>query len=410
MKRTQLLAGALTAGLLTVSACGPSAQDLPLPGSSQPGETYEVTATFDDALNLADGAPVKVNGLPIGRVSEITVKDFQAVVTMDIAKEQKISKGADFRLRATTVLGELFVDIVEDPAATGELKDGAAVADDFTDSAPTVEDTLSAASMFVNGGGLGQIQTIVDEANLVVGGREDVIRDLLHRLTSTTMSVNAMSGDIDAALTAINEASLVIDSRQDTINRALTEIRPAAAVLQENTDELVTLLTSVSDFSGVLIPTIDATRDDIQAIVAEAGPIFAEVAATAPRLDAGVQQVLGFVEKLDNAGVPGYYLNTYLHLDVSSLTEEGALGDGGIAGLEITESLVPILQAILLAGGDLSAIFNSASVASGTGDTTPLPAAQPEAASADPSVPDAGQESSSSGLTDLFGTVLGGSQ
>lgn len=308
---------ALGAGL---AGCSTTAADLPLPGTSMPGDTYRISATFDDALNLAQGASVKVDGVVVGRVVEIGVEDLKAVVSMDIATDTTIGTTADFRLRTTTALGELFVDVVENPAeaaptagadATSVLEDGARVDPDRSSAAPTVEDTLSAASLFINGGGLSQIQTIVDETNLAIGGREDTVRDVLHRITSTASAVTDMSADIDAALAAVADASGVLAARQDTIDRALTEIAPAAQVLDQNTASLVDLLTSIDALGAVVVPTIEQTRDDIAAIAAQAGPIFAEVASVEPRLDSGVENILAFVAGLQS-GVPGSYLNTHL--------------------------------------------------------------------------------------------------
>ena len=318
-----VLLGTLSAGL---AGCGTTAADLPLPGTSMPGETYRVSATFDDALNLAQGASVKVDGVVVGRVVSITVEDLKAVVAMDIATDTRIGTTADFRLRTTTALGELFVDVVEDPtvAAGGPvLEEGAAVDPDRSSAAPTVEDTLSAASLFINGGGLSQIQTIVDETNLAIGGREDTVRDVLHRITSTASAVTDMSGDIDAALVAVADASSVLAARQSTIDRALTEIAPAAQVLEQNTASLVDLLTSIDALGSVVVPTIQQTRDDVAAIVAQAGPIFAEVASVEPRLDAGVEQILAFVAGMQS-GVPGSFLNTHLAF-------RGSLGIGDLA-------------------------------------------------------------------------------
>ena len=68
-----LLATVLAA---TLSACGPDYGDLPLPGSKVGGPTYRVSAIFDEALNLAQGAQVKVNGVSVGRVQTVTAKDF----------------------------------------------------------------------------------------------------------------------------------------------------------------------------------------------------------------------------------------------------------------------------------------------------------------------------------------------
>jgi len=323
----------LVAGLVALAAllggCSTTASDLPLPGTSMPGETFRVTATFDDALNLAEGAPVKINGVPVGRVAGLSVENLRAVVTMDISAGTEISTSADFRLRATTALGELFVDVVEDPtnapagASTAVLADGDEVGADRSSAAPTVEDTLAAASLFINGGGLGQLQTIVDEANLVIGGREDTLRDLLQRVGTTAESLTAMSGDIDAALAAISDASQVLADRQSTIDRALTELAPAAAVLEANTTALVDLLTSVDQLGGVVVPTIAQTRDDIATIVAQAGPLFAEVASVGPRLQPGIAEVVALAAGLE-VGVPTNYLNL-------RVVFTGALNIGGLS-------------------------------------------------------------------------------
>lgn len=350
---TNGLVGAAVVAVLGagLTGCGTTAADLPLPGTSMPGDTYRVSATFDDALNLAQGASVKVNGVVVGRVVEIGVDDLKAVVTMDIATDTRIATSADFRLRTTTALGELFVDVVENPAEaaptgtdaasptaassepgdTDVLEDGAEVDPDRSSAAPTVEDTLSAASLFINGGGLSQIQTIVDETNLAIGGREDTVRDVLHRITSTASAVTDMSADIDAALAAVADASGVLAARQATIDRALTEIAPAAQVLDENTASLVDLLTSVDALGSVVVPTIAQTRDDIAAIAEQAGPIFAEVASVEPRLDAGVEQILAFVAGMQS-GVPGSFLNTHLafrgSLGIGDLTLVAPSSDG----------------------------------------------------------------------------------
>ncbi len=374
----------LGAGL---AGCGTTAADLPLPGTSMPGDTYRVSATFDDALNLAQGASVKVDGVVVGRVVSIAVEDLKAVVEMDIATDTRIGTTADFRLRTTTALGELFVDVVEDPAAVaptetattstepgegGVLEDGARVDPDRSSAAPTVEDTLSAASLFINGGGLSQIQTIVDETNLAIGGREDTVRDVLHRITSTASSVTDMSADIDAALAAVANASSVLAARQSTIDRALTEIAPAAQVLDQNTASLVDLLTSIDALGSVVVPTIEQTRDDIVSIAAQAGPIFAEVASVEPRLDAGVEQILAFVAGMQS-GVPGSFLNTHLafrgSLSIGDLTVVAPSSDGSPVP-EVAPELVQDLNQLPLIS-TLTGLAPSPAAGSAPGGTTP---------------------------------------
>jgi phospholipid/cholesterol/gamma-HCH transport system substrate-binding protein len=144
------------------------------------GVPYRVTAVFDEALNLAQGAPVKVNGVPVGRVQTVTAEDFAAVVTMDIKTSAELRQGSGARLRYDTPLGELFIQIT--PAARGQvLRDGDRLSREDTSTAPTVENTLASVSLLINGGGLAQLQTITEELNTALGGREDTVRDTLRR-------------------------------------------------------------------------------------------------------------------------------------------------------------------------------------------------------------------------------------
>jgi phospholipid/cholesterol/gamma-HCH transport system substrate-binding protein len=110
-----LLAGALA---LTLSACGPDYGDLPLPGSKVGGDTYTVSAVFDEALNLAQGAQVKINGVPVGRVQTVTAQDFKAKVVMDLKTSAELRTGSQARLRYDTPLGELFIQIT--PSEEGQ--------------------------------------------------------------------------------------------------------------------------------------------------------------------------------------------------------------------------------------------------------------------------------------------------
>lgn len=308
------LAVAAALGLGVLAGCSTSAQDLPLPGSRVQGDAYRVTAEFSDALNLADGAAVKQNGVPIGRVRSIAVKDFTAHVQMDIEKARTLPAGSTARLRSTTPLGELFVQIDAPAKASGTatLADGDVLGTDSTSVAPTIEDTMSAASMLVNGGGLGQIETIVEEANAALGGREGTARDALRRLAATARSLNDSDDDISAAIEALARVSKVLDRRQDVVVDALRDVRPAAKVLRENTDELADLLQGIDSLGTTVVDVIERSGDDLRTMLSQMGPIFEQLNTVEKELRPGLQTVIGFAKLIDQA-VPAEYLNTYLY-------------------------------------------------------------------------------------------------
>jgi phospholipid/cholesterol/gamma-HCH transport system substrate-binding protein len=307
MRRAAVLAilAALAAG------CSTSAQDLPLPGSRVGGDTYRVGASFDDALNLAQGAPVKVDGVTVGRVRDVVAQNFTAKVDLDLRAATVLHEGATARLRSTTPLGELFVQI-DDARAGPRLRDGAKLGRESTSAAPTIEDTMTSASLVINGGGLGQLQTIVREANLALGGHEDAARDVLGRMARTAEALNSSSKDIDAALDALADVSATLEQRRATTDAALKQIAPAARVLRENTDELAALLRSVDSLGAVTTDVVAATRKDLLSTLRTMGPVFDELNSLKDELGPGIDTLVGFAALVDR-GVPTDYLNTYLH-------------------------------------------------------------------------------------------------
>ncbi len=329
------------ATILTVSACGTSAADLPLPGSKLSGASYEITAQMDDALNLAVGAPVKLNGVTVGRVNEVTAHDFIARISMDVRRSAQLHHGANIRLRSTTPLGELFVDVTDKP--DGDLlADGDLIGADDASAAPTVEDTLASASMLINGGGLGQLQTIVREANEALDGREGTARELLDKLNRTMDNINGSSAEIDATLDALADVSEVLHRRDTTIDKALVEVEPAARVLADSTDDLAKLLQSVDKLSSTTTRVVRETRADFLLTLQELGPVLDQMVSLKGQFGKGLDALVAFAEAIDK-GVPGNYLNVFLRFQDSislGVPSFPIVGDLGIEPITISDDLL----------------------------------------------------------------------
>lgn len=313
--RALLLALALVLGLGGLSGCSTTLGDVPLPGTGVSGETITVEADFAEALNLATGATVKVNGIDSGKVQDVAARDFTARVEMLVQTSAQLRQGATARLRYTTPLGELFVDVTN-PSEGGLLADGATLGLDDTSTAPTVEDTLSQASLLVNGGGLGDLQTVTEELNTALGGREDTARSLLERSRRFLAEANATTADIDRALRSLSSVSVTLREREQVIDRAVREITPAARVLRQNTPGLTRLLRQVELFSASANDTVAQTRRQVHEILDQAAPVLRELSANRERYPLSLERLITLGKVTDNL-VPGDYLalSAALHVD-----------------------------------------------------------------------------------------------
>lgn len=303
--------------MVVMTACGPTMGDIPLPGSGVTGETIVAKAAFDDVLNLSQGAIVRINGVASGRVQTVRVDDFRAIVTMKLHKEAQLREAATARLRYTTPLGELFVEITN-PTDGKLLADGGQLPVENASTAPTVEDSLAAASLLINGGGLGQLQTIAAELNKAFGGREDTIHTLLRRTEELVTAANNSSGDFLRTLDALAQVSKTLEANESVIHEALTDMRPAVKVLREEAPGLTKLLAQVEEFADTANDVVGATREGLLSMLRQIVPILDEMLANSEVLGPSLSALTTASKVLDKI-VVGDYINLKLTLQVEQL-------------------------------------------------------------------------------------------
>jgi phospholipid/cholesterol/gamma-HCH transport system substrate-binding protein len=407
----------LTLGASVVAACGPTLRDVPLPGAGVSGPTVTIRIQFDEALNLAQGAAVKVNGVNSGKVQSVSAKDFKAIAVLKVKKSAQMRSNATARLRYTTPLGELFVD-VSNPSTGPLLHNGQELPAKNATTAPTVEDALSEASLLVNGGGLNQLQTVTDQLNTALDGREGTVRQLLDRANTFLSQANATTADIDQALDAMAGLSTVLHANQSTISAAMKDIRPAAAVLRQNTPGFTQLLAKLAQFASTANNVVGKTRSQILQMVTEVTPVLQEFLDNKDVLGPSFDDLV-HVSKLLNEAVPGDYANMRLTIELDKIGLPNILGPGGggstgtpggllgalLSGLGLDQggsiglgSLSDLLTGAL---GGKSAGKSGATKAGATTSTTKAGATKPGTT---------GTTGTASGnwLTNLLGSLFGG--
>lgn len=81
--------------------------------TSNIGETYSVTANFENIGGLKPRAPVKSAGVVVGRVSEISFdpKTYEAVVSLSIDKRYHFPKDTFANIYTAGLLGEQYIGL-----------------------------------------------------------------------------------------------------------------------------------------------------------------------------------------------------------------------------------------------------------------------------------------------------------
>lgn len=116
------------------------------------GETYVLTARFDDLGGLKIKAPVKSAGVVVGRVSDVKFDNqtFEAVVSLKVEKRYQFPSDTSAKILTSGLLGDQYVGLLPG-GDMDNLRDGDAI--EITQGALVLENLISKFLFSVTSGG-----------------------------------------------------------------------------------------------------------------------------------------------------------------------------------------------------------------------------------------------------------------
>ncbi|MET7769475.1 MlaD family protein [Nocardia sp. NPDC005366] len=275
MTRTRRTVRAVAVAVLLVvptTACGVGLDRVPLPAPGVASDTYELTATFANALNLPQRAKVRLAGGDIGEVTAMRARDFHAVVTMRIRSATRLPVGTTAELRSATPLGDVYVALTP-PADAGSstkaLSDHDSISVESTAAAATVEETLTTSALLVNGGAIRDLTTIVNGLGAAVGDDADKVAALIQESSTLVSTLAARSEEIRDALAATSRLTATVAAQQSAIVDSVSAAAPALGVVSADTGQLLQLVAEIDRISAQLarFPSIQGT--DTRSMIAD---------------------------------------------------------------------------------------------------------------------------------------------
>jgi phospholipid/cholesterol/gamma-HCH transport system substrate-binding protein len=310
------------AGSLLVSGCQfDGAYDLPLPGGPVNEDNgIEVTAEFEDILNVVPRSPVMVDDVTVGEVTEVERVGWHAKVTLMVRDDVVLPDNAIAEIRQVSLLGEKYVALEPPPegATQGRLQDGDNIPLSSTGRNPEVEEVLGALSMLLSGGGVAQLGTITTEINKAMSGREEDLKALLSTLTDVVGTLDDQKGDIIRALESVNNLTGTLNAEKQTIQGALDAAGPAVRVLADQHEELVSMLQALDRLGVVGTKVIRASKDNVLKSLDHLQPILSKLRAAGDDLAPGLNLLISFPFPQEASDiVRGDYANTSIKADIS---------------------------------------------------------------------------------------------
>ena len=318
---------------------------LPLPGTEGGGPgSFVIQAQVPDVNNIQPNSRVRVGDVNVGNVTTIERQGWHALVTMRLNGGVNLPANATAKVGQTSLLGSQHIELAPptDEAPQGRLHAGSLVPLQRGGAYPTTEQTLAAVSLLLNGGGVGQLQDVVETFSTALRGREQDLRSLIEQLDRFVAYVDDQTGDIIYATDSLNRVVGTFAEQKPVVDRALRTIPDALAVLRDERDNLGEALDQLGKFSAVAADSINQTKDNLVKELKDLAPVLRSLANSGPALTRSLSLLATFPfpnETLEN-WVRGDYGNltavidlTLSRLDSSFFT--GTRWEGDLTQLEL---------------------------------------------------------------------------
>ncbi|MGV1005448.1 MAG: virulence factor Mce family protein [Candidatus Nanopelagicales bacterium] len=336
----------LTGAVTFVSGCGwHGLNSLPLPGTRGSGpDAFSVQAQMPDVVNIQPNSRVRVDDVNVGTVTNVERQGWHALVTMRIDGGVSLPENSTAKIGQTSLLGSTHVELAPPTSVQpeGKLHGGSVIPLSSASAYPTSEQTLAAISMLLNGGGVGQLQDVIQAFSTALRGREKDLRSLIAQLDIFVGHIDDQTGEIISAGESLDRVVGTFADQKDVVDRAITTIPDALAVLRDERTQLAEAIAQLGRFGELATDSVNQTKDSVIKEFRQLAPILKSLADAGPSLTRSLSMLLTFpfpYETLDK-WIRGDFgnLSTTIDLTLSRLDSSlftGTRFEGDLTALEM---------------------------------------------------------------------------
>jgi phospholipid/cholesterol/gamma-HCH transport system substrate-binding protein len=270
-------------------------------------DTYDLTASFDDVTGLLVNDNVKVAGVVVGKVTNVTTSDGRAVVEMQIDGDHAdLPKDSSAGVRWRNLIGQRFVYLYPGESAEA-LQDGDVI--EATTSVVDLGELFNRLGPIVGAIDPAQVNDFLDTMTEALEGREDQVGATLDDLATLTSGLASRDEAIQRLITNLDTVAQTVNRRDAQIEAMLGNLITLSETFGDNTATLDAALVELGSFGAELSEILDSNADEIDRLLTNLAAITDTVEGRLPELGVALAGLGDANAAVFRAGNRGEFLN-----------------------------------------------------------------------------------------------------
>ncbi|GGL13165.1 Mce family protein Mce3B [Nocardia jinanensis] len=286
----------------------------------------DYSAIFDNVSGLKSGQFVRIAGVEVGRVDNVSVTDnTRARVDFSLDSDVALTVATRAEVRYENLVGDRYMELSEGAGATDPLSRGATIPADHTAPALDLDAVIGGFRPLFKALDPDQVNQFSAELIATLQGQGGTIAGILDHTAQLTSALADRDQLIGQVITNLNAVLGTVNDRNQQFDSLVDNLQLLISGISKQSQPVADALARIGSASGNIAALLDVTHADITSDVTQLGRVSGNIDADHDYVDGLLSRLPSDYARLSRLGLYGDFFSFYL-CDVT-LKVNGPNGD-----------------------------------------------------------------------------------
>lgn len=282
-------------------------------GQYQTGSTTGYSAVFGDVSRLKSGDSVRVAGIRVGTVGDVSLlPDKKVLVKFDADRSIQLTDGTKAVVRYLNLVGDRYLELIDGPGSTKRLPAGAQIPVDRTAPALDLDLLLGGLKPVIRGLNAQDVNALTSSIIQVFQGQGPRLESLMSKTASFTNTLANNKEVIQQVIDNLNTLLSTIDKEGGKFSGTIDRLQRLVTELADDRDPIGAAIDSLDSGTASLADLLTKARPPLRGDVDQLNRLAPLLDDHKTQIDAGLKKAPANYRKLIRAGSYGSVINWYL--------------------------------------------------------------------------------------------------
>jgi phospholipid/cholesterol/gamma-HCH transport system substrate-binding protein len=269
------------------------------------------SATFTDASGLLPGDDVRIAGVVVGSVDEVSIVD-RRLARVDFRVDQPLPASVTAAIRYKNLIGQRFLALGQGAGAPGVLAPGGTIPTGRTTPPLNLTTLFNGFQPLFAALDPEQVNRLSMEIVQVLQGEGGTVESLLASTASLTGAIADRDQVIGQVIDNLNQVLGTINARDDQLSALIGTLRQLVSGLAADREPIGQAIASIGDLTQTTAGFLDDARPSLQADIAALGDLSAQLDAGGPTIETFLHTAPDKLNTIARAASYGSWFQFYL--------------------------------------------------------------------------------------------------